>query len=82
MEGLGIIMRSEWDVADALEEGKLVPLLPDWHPPDTNVVALTHQGAGLPERTRAFMRMMQEQFRPRRPGANGCRRRSVAAIKP
>lgn len=67
VEGLGIIMRSEWDVADALAEGKLMPLLPDWRPPDANVVALTHQGAGLPERTRAFMRMMQDQFRPQAP---------------
>lgn len=62
VEGLGVIMRSEWDVADALAEGKLLPLLPD-----ANVVVLTHQGAGLPERTRAFMRMMQEQFQPQAP---------------
>lgn len=67
VEGLGVIMRSEWDVADALAEGKLLPLLPDWRLPDANVVALTHQGAGLPERTRAFMRMMQEQFQPQAP---------------
>ncbi|WP_255557041.1 LysR substrate-binding domain-containing protein [Sodalis sp. dw_96] len=66
-EGLGIIMRSEWDVADALAQGMLVQLLPDWKPPDANVVALTHQSAGLPERIRAFMGMMQEQFRPHSP---------------
>lgn len=67
VEGLGIIMRSEWDVADALAQGELVQLLPDWKLPDANVVALTHQGAGLPERTRAFMRMMQGQFQPQSP---------------
>lgn len=67
MEGLGIIMRSEWDVADALSDGTLVQLLPDWKPPDANVVALTHQSAGIPERIRTFMRMMQEQFRPHSP---------------
>ncbi|MBD1553083.1 LysR substrate-binding domain-containing protein [Pseudomonas typographi] len=66
-EGLGIILRSEWDVAESLARGTLVQLLPDWKPPDANVVALTHQSAGLPERIRTFMRMMQEQFRPHCP---------------
>ncbi|MGL9772845.1 MAG: hypothetical protein ACR5LG_00010 [Sodalis sp. (in: enterobacteria)] len=54
-------------MADPLAGGKLMPLLPDWRPPDANAVALTHQGAELPERTHAFMRMMQEQFRPQVP---------------
>lgn len=63
-EGQGIILRSEWDVADALAKGTLVRLLPAWKLPDADVVALTHQREGLPERTRNFMRFLQDSFRP------------------
>lgn len=66
-EGHGIIMRSEWDVADALAEGTLIRLLPGWKPPDVNIVALTHQREGLPARTLNFLRYLQDQFRPQPP---------------
>jgi DNA-binding transcriptional LysR family regulator len=66
-EGLGVILRSEWDVADALADGSLVRLLPGWKLPDADVVALTHQRDGLPERTRNFMRFLQDAFRPEPP---------------
>ncbi|WP_271274139.1 LysR substrate-binding domain-containing protein [Aliamphritea hakodatensis] len=38
--GLGIIMRSEWDVQPQLESGELVRLLPDYSLPAANIVAL------------------------------------------
>jgi molybdate transport repressor ModE-like protein len=63
-EGRGVILRSEWDVADDLAKGKLVRLLPAWKAPDANVMALTHQRAGLPARTRIFMQYLQARFRP------------------
>lgn len=63
-EGRGIILRSEWDVADDLRQGTLVRLLPTWKAPDANVVALTHNRSGLPRRTRDFMQYMQQRFRP------------------
>lgn len=63
-EGQGIILRSEWDVADALADGSLVRLLPAWKLPDADVVALTHQREGLPARTRNFMGFLQTYFRP------------------
>lgn len=62
--GLGIIMRSEWDVAAALGEGTLMRLLPGWKTPDANVIALTHQREGLPLRTRRFMAFLRERFAP------------------
>ena len=63
-EGRGVILRSEWDVADDLAKGKLVRLLPGWKAPDANVIALTHQRAGLPARTRHFMQYLQSRFKP------------------
>lgn len=66
-DGLGVILRSEWDVAHDLAQGTLVRLLPGWKLPDADVVALTHQRDGLPERTRNFMRLLQESFQPEPP---------------
>ncbi|MFM0193698.1 LysR family transcriptional regulator [Paraburkholderia strydomiana] len=63
-EGRGVILRSEWDVADDIAKGRLVRLLPAWKTPDANVIALTHQRAGLPARTRTFMQPLQARFRP------------------
>lgn len=63
-EGRGVILRSEWDVADDLRAGRLVRLLPGWRAPDANVIALTHNRAGLPQRTRHFMHALQSRFKP------------------
>ncbi|NUU04651.1 LysR family transcriptional regulator [Herbaspirillum robiniae] len=65
--GRGVILRSEWDVAEDLAAGKLVRLLPAWKTPDANVVALTHNRAGLPARIRHFTQYLQERFRPSPP---------------
>lgn len=63
-EGRGVILRSEWDVADDLDSGRLVRLLPSWKTPDANVIALTHNRTGLPARTRHFMEYLQSKFKP------------------
>ncbi|NBI50753.1 LysR family transcriptional regulator [Burkholderia sp. ISTR5] len=66
-EGRGVILRSEWDVAEDIRLGKLVRLLPGWKTRDANVIALTHNRTGLPVRTRHFMRYLQERFKPAPP---------------
>jgi DNA-binding transcriptional LysR family regulator len=66
-EGRGVILRSEWDVADDLAKGDLVRLLPAWKAGDADVIALTSNRAGLPARTRQLMRYMQARFRPQPP---------------
>ena len=63
-EGRGIMLRSEWDVADDLQSGRLVRLLPGWKVPDADVIALTHNRAGLPARTRHFVTFLQSRFKP------------------
>jgi DNA-binding transcriptional LysR family regulator len=65
--GKGIMLRSEWDVADHLRAGRLVRVLPDWKPPDADVVALVDQRAGLPARVRLFLAFLQERFKPKPP---------------
>lgn len=66
-EGRGVILRSEWDVAEDLASGRLVRLLPAWKARDADVIALTHNRAGLPARTRHFMRYLQQRFKPQPP---------------
>lgn len=65
--GLGIIMRSQWDVAEALAQGSLIRFLPDWSLPEAPVVALTHRREGIPERVRAFMTLLKQSFSPQPP---------------
>ncbi|MFJ2987170.1 LysR family transcriptional regulator [Collimonas sp. NPDC087041] len=66
-EGRGVILRSEWDVADDLQSGRLIRLFPSWKTPDANVIALTHNRTGLPARTRHFMEYLQSGFKPTPP---------------
>jgi DNA-binding transcriptional LysR family regulator len=66
-EGRGVMLRSEWDVADEIVNGSLVRLLPDWRLPDADVIALVHQRTGMPARIKAFLHQLQREFRPRPP---------------
>jgi len=64
LAGLGIIIRSEWDVAEDLRRGRLVPLLPDWRLPDADVVALLGTRSGRVARTVRFLEILRQQFQP------------------
>lgn len=55
LDGLGIIERSEWSVADDLREGRLLRVLPDWRLPDADVVALMNPRSVRAARTEAFV---------------------------
>ncbi len=62
--GKGILLRSEWDVADSLREGRLVRLLPEWQLPPANVVALLGRRGGTSARVRLFLSFLQARFQP------------------
>ncbi|AUG53805.1 LysR substrate-binding domain-containing protein [Thalassospira marina] len=40
LAGMGIALRSEWDVAQHIRKGRLVEILPDWQVDDAPIVAL------------------------------------------
>ena len=63
-QGKGVVMRSEWDVAESLAAGKLVRLLPEWSLPDADVVALVASRAGLSARVKLFLSFLQARFKP------------------
>lgn len=64
LAGLGVIMRSEWDLADDLATGNLVQILPDWRAPDVDVVALLGARHGRSRRITAFLDIMRRHLHP------------------
>jgi len=71
LRGKGVIMRSEWDVAESLRDGRLVRLLPDWKLPDADIVALIGQRHGTAARVKLFLSTLQARFRPLPPWRTG-----------
>lgn len=64
LAGLGVIVRSEWDLAGDIAAGRLVRILPDWECPDADVVALLSARHGRSRRTAVFVEMMRSCLQP------------------
>jgi len=64
LDGHGILMRAEWDVARHLKSGRLVPVLPLWETPEADVFAVVPQRQQLSTRVRAFVDFIAEAFAP------------------
>ncbi len=64
LKGMGIITRSEWDVAEHLASGRLVRLLDGWRLPDADIVALIPQRHGVSARVKLFLAFLQARFQP------------------
>ena len=63
LAGKGIIVRSEWDVAQDIRDGALVPILPDYGLPAADVVLFTGGSADVAGRTRVFSDFLVRRFR-------------------
>jgi DNA-binding transcriptional LysR family regulator len=59
LAGMGIVLRSQWDVHGLIAQGKLVRLLPDWHFDSADVVALVPHRQGNTVRVQAFVKHLQ-----------------------
>jgi DNA-binding transcriptional LysR family regulator len=55
LDGHGILMRAEWDIARFLQSGRLVQVLPQHHTPDADIYAVVPQRHQLAARVRAFV---------------------------
>lgn len=64
ISGLGVIVRSEWDVTQDLAAGRLVRILPEWMCPTADVVALLSARHGRSRRSTVFLAMMREALNP------------------
>jgi DNA-binding transcriptional LysR family regulator len=60
----GIMIRSEWNVAEDLAEGRLRQVLPDWKLPPADIVAMLGSRHGRSARTTAFLTMLRQSLKP------------------
>lgn len=62
LDGQGIVIRSEWDVAKYLESGRLHRLLPEFALPSADLYAYYPSKQNLPARVRAFINFLVEEL--------------------
>lgn len=62
LEGHGILLRSEWELAPYLRTGALLHVLPDWRFPPANIVAVYPTRRNISARTRAFVDHLAEWY--------------------
>jgi LysR family transcriptional activator of dmlA len=62
LEGHGILMRAEWDIARYLRNGRLVQVLPQYQTPDADIYAVYPQRHQLAARVRAFVDFLALSF--------------------
>jgi DNA-binding transcriptional LysR family regulator len=59
LAGMGIVLRSQWDVHGLVAQGKLVRLLSDWHFDSADIVALVPHRQGNTVRVQMFVKHLQ-----------------------
>lgn len=62
LDGLGIIMRAQWDVVRYLESGRLQEVLKAYRTPEANIYAVYPQRLQMVRRVRAFVDFLSEVF--------------------
>jgi LysR family transcriptional activator of dmlA len=62
LDGHGIVMRAEWDIARHLRSGRLVQVLPQCFTPDADIYAVYPQRHQLAARVRAFVDFLTASF--------------------
>lgn len=61
-QGLGLVLRSEWDAAESIARGTLVRVLPDWALDSAPVTALVPTRQGRTARVQALLRFLEESL--------------------
>ncbi|MGN7873591.1 LysR substrate-binding domain-containing protein [Roseateles sp. 22389] len=62
LDGHGILMRAEWDIARFLASGRLVQVLSDWETPDADIYAVYPQRVQGTARVRQFVEHLAQAF--------------------
>ena len=73
LEGSGIGLLPTFIAFDALQEKRLVSLLPDWQVPPIGIYAVYPQTRALPAKTRALIDFLVERFGPEPNWERACR---------
>jgi LysR family transcriptional regulator, transcriptional activator for dmlA len=71
LAGHGIFMRSLWEVAPLLREGRLQPVLADWHLPGSDIHVVFPSRSHLAAKTRALVDFLLERFEQHRQQSDG-----------
>ncbi|MBL0920098.1 MAG: LysR family transcriptional regulator [Hydrogenophaga sp.] len=71
LDGHGLMVRSLWDVAPMLRDGRLVEVLPEWTLPPADIHICFPTGALLSAKTRALVDHLLAVFAPHRKGRHG-----------
>jgi LysR family transcriptional regulator, transcriptional activator for dmlA len=66
LEGRGILMRSQWDIADHVRNQRLVPVLESWQTPGADIHVVFQAANQLPAKTRHLVDMLVQAFEPHR----------------
>ena len=69
LDGHGILMRAEWDIARYLQSGRLVQVLPQYHTPDADIYAVYPQRHQSAARVRAFVEFVSQSLGQPKGGA-------------
>jgi DNA-binding transcriptional LysR family regulator len=84
LDGHGIVMRAEWDIARFLRNGRLVQVLPQYDTPDADIYAVYPQRHQLAARVRSFVEFVADSFPQRAdsaaPQGGAARKRVVASM--
>ena len=62
LQGHGILMRAEWDIAKYLRSGRLVQVLENWQTPPADIYAVYPQRLQTAARVRAFVDFLEAAF--------------------
>ncbi|MTT53053.1 LysR family transcriptional regulator [Alcanivorax sp. VBW004] len=61
VDGMGIALKSAWDIQPYLDDGRLVEVLPNYRPPDLDFYLVYPERKCLPAKTRVFMDFLFEK---------------------
>ncbi len=67
VNGLGCVLRSEWDAKPLIKQGHLQRILQGWDFQSANVVALVPENRGISARVDQFVKFLKKQFARREP---------------
>lgn len=62
LDGLGIVMRAEWDIAKHLNSGRLKQVLKNYRTPEADIYAVYPQRHKLARRVRVFVDFLNKSF--------------------
>lgn len=68
LEGHGVLMRAEWDIAKYLQSGRLQQVLPNWHTAQADIYAVFPYEVQTAARVRAFVDFVAAAFSTSAPG--------------